>query len=337
MMRDEFNKQKERKLAINKTPDKSSDKSLSNESSSYRSVNNSDIYHDIEEATKVLPNKQNNDNEINAAANTCWNQNHNAESSTNDASGDSDKLWKDVERVLQQCENSSQILSAQNDNCKMYKSKVASLNDYLKNYFELFKSSKSVLEQVRSQKQAELNSITKVFDKCRQEIDLKEKLVKLEFSTIVSNWEDALIEDIKHLSDKCTVLCKKLTMLTKCRTITTSSDNTDSTYSNLSAQNDAQIKLSLAELDNLLVIENIDGPRMKQMTSFSKKSLWLGLPSLSYDLQNFRTSLYSIKMVKNDAYEASGMNGFRPELNSNQQAQSISVDQLKSAYLNNSW
>ena len=71
MMRDEFNKQKERKLAINKTPDKSSDKSLSNESSSYRSVNNSDIYHDIEEATKVLLNKQNNDNEINAAANTC--------------------------------------------------------------------------------------------------------------------------------------------------------------------------------------------------------------------------------------------------------------------------
>ena len=254
MMRDEFNKQKERKLAINMAHVKSSDKSLSSESSSYRSVNNYDIYHEIEEAAKVLPNKPNN-NEINATANACLNQNHNAESSINDVSGDSDKLWEDVERVLQQCENSSQIVSAQNDNCKMYKTKIASLNDYLKNYFELFKSSKNALEQVRSQKQAELNSITKVFDKCRQEIDLKEKLVKLEFSTIVSNWEDALIEDIKHLSDKCTVLCRKLLTLTKCRSKTTSSENTNNTYSNLSAQNDAQIRQSLAELENMLVIE----------------------------------------------------------------------------------
>ena len=132
MMRDEFNKQKERKLAINMTHVKSSNKSLSNESSSYRSVNNSDIYHDIEAATKVLLKKPNNNNEINATANACQNQNNNAESSTNDVSGDSNKLWKDVERVLQQCENSSQIVSAQNDNCKMYKTKITSLNDYLK-------------------------------------------------------------------------------------------------------------------------------------------------------------------------------------------------------------
>ena len=73
------------------------------------------------------------------------------------------------------------------------------------------------------------------------------------------------------------------------------------------------------------------------MASFTKTSLWLGLPSLSYDLQDFRASLYSIKMVKNDTHEMSGMNGFKPELNSNQQAQSVSVDQLKLAYLNNSW
>ena len=187
MMREEFNKQKERKLASNKTPAKSSDKSLSNESSPYRSANNSDMYRDIEEAAKVLPNKPNSNNEINAAANEYRNQNHNVESSTNDASGDSEELCKDVERVLQQCEYNSKIVSTQNDNCKVYKTKIASMNDYLKNYFELFKSSKSALEQVRSQKQVELNSITKVFEKCRQEIDLKEKLIKLEFSTIVSN------------------------------------------------------------------------------------------------------------------------------------------------------
>ena len=293
------------------------------------------MYRDIEEAAKVLPNKPNSNNEINAAANEYRNQNHNVESSTNDASGDSEELCKDVERVLQQCEYNSKIVSTQNDNCKVYKTKIASMNDYLKNYFELFKSSKSALEQVRSQKQVELNSITKVFEKCRQEIDLKEKLIKLEFSTIVSNWEDALIDDIKHLSDKCTVLCRKLVTLTKCRTKTTSSDNIVSTYSKLSSQNDAQIKQSLVELDNLLVIENIDGPRMKQMASFTKTSLWLDLPSLNYDLQKFRESLHCIKMVKNDindlqdVHDALWMNGSRSEVKSGHQTQILNADQTK--------
>ena len=295
------------------------------------------MYHDIEEAAKALPN---NNNEINTDTNASRYKNHNIENSTNDASGNSEELWKDVERVLQQYENSSQIVSAQNANCKVYKTKISSLNSYLKNYFELFKSSKSALEQVRSHKQAELNSITKVFDKCRQEIDLKEKLVKLEFSTIVSNWEDALIEDIKHLSDKCTMLCKKLATFTKCRTKTTSNVNTDTTYSNLSKQNDAQIKQSLAELDNLLVIKNIDGARMKQMASFTKVSLWLGLPSLSYDLQKFRESLNLIIIIKNDInglHNALCININQSELKSGHQIQTLNADQTNSAFSNYSW
>lgn len=65
--------------------------------------------------------------------------------------------------------------------------KVCKLSEHLKSYFELLKSTQSTIVRLQSQKEAELNSISRVFDKIRQEVDSKERLIKIQLTTIADN------------------------------------------------------------------------------------------------------------------------------------------------------
>lgn len=58
--------------------------------------------------------------------------------------------------------------------------KIATLKAYLTDYFTLLKSTKNTLVKVRSHRDAELSLITKVFDRLRQELDSRERLLKLQ-------------------------------------------------------------------------------------------------------------------------------------------------------------
>ena len=139
----------------------------------------------------------------------------NVDNSTNDLSTFSDDLLKDVQRLLRLQNQKQENINPNKNKIDESNSKTTKLNGYLKEYYQLLFSNKNTLAQIRCQKEAELTSITQIFQKIRQEIDFKEKLLKSELTTIASYYEESLVEDIKHLSSKCLSLCKNLDALSK--------------------------------------------------------------------------------------------------------------------------
>ena len=104
----------------------------------------------------------------------------------------------------------NKISNLKQNNTDCYEYKILKLSEHLKSHFELLKSTQSTITKIQNQKEAELNSVSRVFDKIRQEIDSKERLIKIQLTTIANNWEGLLIDDQKYLSEKWLSLCKIL-------------------------------------------------------------------------------------------------------------------------------
>ena len=187
-----------------------------------------------------------------------------------------DNLFHNIENVIAH-QNVDMGESENTPDNDKYNSIVTMLSKYLEEFSNLLVTSKKSLVNVNSQKEAEINLITNVFQKLRQEIDLKEKLLKAELTIIAQNHEESLIEDIKYLSSKCSSLWKNINTLYS--SATTSSSN-------------------ISSLNSLLININADLNRTKSVMEFYNPSSTLLLPSLSWDFTHFRNWMKRIQLVK---------------------------------------
>lgn len=84
------------------------------------------------------------------------------------------------------------------------------LSGYLERYFTLFEKTKGSLVQLISRRDAEIQLITKIFDRIRKELEAKEKQLKAQYKTLISSHETTLSLDYDYLSSKCISLCDTL-------------------------------------------------------------------------------------------------------------------------------
>ena len=84
------------------------------------------------------------------------------------------------------------------------------LSGYLERYFTLFEKTKGSLVQLISRRDAEIQLITKIFDRIRKELEAKEKQLKVQYKTLISSHETTLSLDYDYLSSKCISLCDTL-------------------------------------------------------------------------------------------------------------------------------
>ena len=91
--------------------------------------------------------------------------------------------------------------------------KISILIGYLTEYFGLLRSTEKCIIETKVFKQAELSSITRIFDQIRNEIDSKEKLIKSQFNLLVKYFEEPLFKDLEYLSNKWISLWENLNII----------------------------------------------------------------------------------------------------------------------------
>lgn len=84
---------------------------------------------------------------------------------------------------------------------------LITMNNYLKSYLEVYKLTQKEIVQLEAKKLEDLTEITKTFDKMRFELDSREELLKMKYTSMVNTFETSLKMDFDFLQEKCQSLC----------------------------------------------------------------------------------------------------------------------------------
>ena len=147
--------------------------------------------------------------------------NNNSQELTELAHDKTHKLIRNVEQILEiyskihDSEDKEEIENPLN-------LKISKLIEYLNEYFNILKATEKCITQTKVHKQAELFSMTRIFNQIRMEIDSKEKFIKTQFDLMIKYFEEPLYRDLEYISDKCFSLCESLNTIMSAQSSTRS-------------------------------------------------------------------------------------------------------------------
>jgi len=80
---------------------------------------------------------------------------------------------------------------------------MVQIKSYLNQYHSVYKLTQEEVIQLDARMNSDLSQISQFFDRIRRELDSKEQLIKMQYSSVIMSYQTSLNMDHDYLSDKC--------------------------------------------------------------------------------------------------------------------------------------